>query len=373
MPSKRFGCWQSAWARFTSLDAFLRFVRNYLLEVSGKKCDVIMSSIIFEQVLNLRMEHWPKSVGAFASRLGQFESIRNFFTSSTLVTVVDLPFSLLFLVVVAYIGDALVAVPLITISLLLSYSLLLVRPLRRNIESVMGASAQKHAMLVENLHAVQTIKTLEASRCAQWAWEESSGEIAAKSLRTRMLSGSVNVVTGILTQANMVGIVILGVYQIIDLQLTMGALIAVVMLASRAIAPMAQAASLITNYQQTKAAFASLETLMNQEVERPEGKSFLRRQRFQGAIEFRDVEFSYPDTDKATLSGFSVSIAPGEHVGIIGRVGSGKTTMAKLLLGLYSPTQGDLSIDGIDINQIDPTDLRMNTAYLSQGHRADSR
>ena len=181
-----------------------------------------------------------------------------------------------------------------------------------------------------------------------------------------MLSGSVNVVTGILTQANMVGIVILGVYQIIDLQLTMGALIAVVMLASRAIAPMAQAASLITNYQQTKAAFASLETLMNQEVERPEGKSFLRRQRFQGAIEFRDVEFSYPDTDKATLSGFSVSIAPGEHVGIIGRVGSGKTTMAKLLLGLYSPTQGDLSIDGIDINQIDPTDLRMNTAYLSQ-------
>ena len=128
-------------------DAFLRFVRNYLLEVSGKKCDVIMSSIIFEQVLNLHMEHWPKSVGAFASRLGQFESIRNFFTSSTLVTVVDLPFSLLFLVVVAYIGDALVAVPLITISLLLSYSLLLVRPLRRNIESVMGASAQKHAML----------------------------------------------------------------------------------------------------------------------------------------------------------------------------------------------------------------------------------
>ncbi len=347
-------------------DTLLRFIRNYLLEMSGKKCDIIMSSIIFEQVMNLRMDQWPKSVGAFASRLSQFESIRNFFTSATLVTLVDLPFSLLFLMVVAYIGDALVAIPLITISVLLIYSLLLVRPLRRSIESVVSASQQKHSMLVESLHAIQTIKALGASRYAQWAWEESSGEIATKSLRTRMLSGSIGVVTGILTQANMVGIVVLGVYQIIDLQLTMGALIAVVILSSRAIAPMAQAAALITSYQQTKTAFASLDDLMSQEVERPEGKSFVRRPQFDGAIEFNDVGFSYPETDKETLSNLTISIAPGEHVGVIGRVGSGKTTMAKLVLNLYSPSKGSVSLDGIDINQIDPADLRQNIAYLSQ-------
>ncbi len=347
-------------------DTFLRFIRNYLLEMSGKKCDVIMSSIIFEQVMNLRMDLWPKSIGSFASRLNQFESIRNFFTSATLITLVDLPFSLLFLAVVAYIGNALVAIPLITISLLLTYSLLLVRPLRQSIESVVSASAQKHSMLIESLHAIQTIKALGASRYAQWAWEEASGEIATKSLKTRMLSGSISVVTGILAQINMVSIVILGVYQIIDLHLTMGALIAVVILSSRAIAPMAQAAALITNYQQTKTAFASLDELMKQAVERPEGKSFVRRPQFDGAIEFKDVDFSYPDTDKPTLTGFSVSIAAGEHVGIIGRVGSGKTTMAKLILGLYAAEKGSVSIDGIDINQIDPADLRQNTAYLSQ-------
>ena len=347
-------------------DTLLRFIRNYLLEMSGKKCDVIMSSILFEQVMNLRMEHWPKSTGAFASRLNQFESIRNFFTSSTLITLVDLPFSLLFLAAVAYIGDALVAIPLITIGLLLTYSLLLVRPLRRSIESVVGASAQKHSMLVESLHSIQTIKALGASRYAQWAWEETSGEIASKSLKTRMLSGSISVVTGILTQVNMVAIVIFGVYQIIDLELTMGALIAVVILASRAIAPMAQAAALITSYQQTKTAFASLDELMNQEVERPEGSTFVRRPHFEGAIEFRKVSFTYPETENASLSNFSIKIAPGEHVGIIGRVGSGKTTMSKLILGLYSANQGSVSIDGIDINQIDPADLRLSVSYLSQ-------
>ena len=349
-----------------AFDTFLRFVRNYLLEVAGKKCDVIMSSVIFEQVMNLRMEMWPKSVGAFANRLNQFESVRNFFTSSTLVTLVDLPFSLLFLIVVAYIGYALVAIPLLTMGMLLLYSMLLIRPLRRNIESVVDASTQKHSILVESLHGIQTIKTLGASRYTQWAWEESSGEIATKSLRTRMLSGSITVVTSILTQANTVGIIILGVYQIIDLELSMGALIAVVMLSSRAIAPMSQAAGLITNYQQTKAAFASLDGLMNQDVERPEGKQFVRRPHFEGGIEFREAGFSYPDTDKETLSGFSLKITPGEHVGIIGKVGCGKTTISKLILGLYAVKQGTLSIDDIDINQIDPADLRKNIAYLSQ-------
>ena len=347
-------------------DTVIRFFRNHLLEVAGKKCDVIMSSLLFERVMDLRLKQWPKSVGALSNRMNQFESIRSFFTAGTLATVVDLPFSLIFLVMIAYIGDPLVAVPLITISLLLLYSLILVRPLKRSVGAVFEAAAHKNALLIESLSAIETIKTIGSSRHAQWEWEEATGDIATRSLKARTLSSSVSVITNLLVQMNMVGIVVLGVYQIIELELSLGALIAVVILSSRAVAPMAQIAGLITNYQQAKAAYESLNALMTAEVERPEDTTFVRRPAFTGAIELKNLQFAYPEMPVAILNDVSIKISPGEHVGLIGRVGSGKTTIAKLLLGLYRPGNGSLTVDGIDINQIDPADLRHGIAYLSQ-------
>lgn len=349
-----------------TFDALIRYIRTYLLEVAGKKSDVIMSSILFEQTMNLRMDQWPKSVGAFASNLRDFESIRNFFTASTMATLVDLPFAIIFLVVVAYIGGPLVSIPMMTIALLLLFSFLIIKPLRESIESTFEASASKHSHLIESLNNIQTIKTLGASHHSQWVWEESSGEIAAKSMRARMLSGSVQVVTHLIVQINTVGLIYYGVYQIADLQLSLGGLIAVVMLSSRAVAPMGQIASLITNFQQTQTAYHSLDALMNQPVERPENKQFVRRPAFKGNVQFKSVNFSYPEAQKATLSGITLSIQPGEHIGIIGKVGSGKTSITKLIVGLYVPTEGTMQIDNIDINQIDPADLRHHIGYLSQ-------
>ena len=349
-----------------SFDALIRYIRTYLLEVAGKKSDVIMSSILYEQTMNLRMDQWPKSVGAFASNLRDFESIRNFFTASTIATLVDMPFAIIFMIVVAYIGGPLVAIPMMTIALLIFYSFMIVKPLRESIESTFDASASKHSHLIESLNNIQTIKTLGASHHSQWVWEESSGEIAAKSMRARLLSGSVQVVTNFILQINTVALIYFGVYQITDLKLSLGGLIAVVMLSSRAVAPMGQIASLITNFQQTQTAYRALDTLMNQPVERPENKKFVRRPAFEGSIQLKSVNFSYPDTEKATLSDISLKISPGEHVGIIGKVGSGKTSITKLIVGLYGPTAGTILIDNIDINQIDPADLRNHIGYLSQ-------
>ena len=349
-----------------AFDALIRYIRTYLLEVAGKKSDVIMSSILFEQTMNLRMDQWPKSVGAFASNLRDFESIRNFFTASTMATLVDLPFAVIFLVVVAYIGGPLVSIPMMTIALLLLFSFVIIKPLRESIESTFEASANKHSHLIESLNNIQTIKTLGASHHSQWVWEESSGEIAAKSMRARMLSGSVQVVTHFVVQINTVGLIYYGVYQITDLQLSLGGLIAVIMLSSRAVAPMGQIAALITNFQQTQTAFRSLDALMNQPVERPENKQFVRRPSFKGSIQFKAVNFSYPEAEKATLTGITLKIQPGEHIGIIGKVGSGKTSITKLIVGLYVPTEGTMLIDDIDINQIDPADLRHHIGYLSQ-------
>ena len=347
-------------------DTLLRFIRTYFLEVAGKKSDVIMSSILFEQVLNLKMDKWPKSVGAFANNLQDFESIRNFFTASTIATLVDFPFSLILLVLISYIGGPLVAVPMVTMAILLLYSYLIIKPLRRSIESTYEASANKNAHLIESLHSIQTIKALGASHHAQWVWEESSGEIAKKSMRSRILSNSITVVTQFLMQLNTVGIIILGIYQISDLELSLGGLIAVVMLSSRAVAPMGQIANLITQYQQTRTAFNTLDNMMHMPVERFENKQYVRRPIFDGHIEFKKLSFTYPEAQRASLSEISLTVTPNEHVGIIGKVGSGKSSLSKLLIGLYDPTEGALLIDGININQIDPADLRRHIGYLSQ-------
>lgn len=349
-----------------AFDMALRFLRTYFLEVSGKKSDVIMSSIIYEQVMNLKMSEWPRSVGAFANNLREFESIRGFFTSSTISALVDLPFSILLLILVAYIGGPLVVVPIVVMILLLLYSFAIMKPLRESIESTFEASANKNAHLVESLHSIQTIKSLGVASHSQWVWEESSGAIANKSMRSRILSSSIAVISQFLMQLNTVCIIIFGVYQISDQALSLGGLIAVSMLASRAVAPVGQVATLISQYQQTRTAFDSLDGIMNMPVERPENKQYVRRPSFDGHIEFKKVSFSYPEAQQASLTDISFEITPGEHVGIIGKVGSGKSSLAKLLIGLYEPTAGSISVDDINSKQIDPADLRQHIGYLSQ-------
>ena len=347
-------------------DTILRFVRTYLLEISGKKCDVIMSSKIYSRVLNLKMDQWPSSVGSFASQMREFESIRNFFTASTMVALIDLPFAVIFLWVIYYIGGPMISVPLIVIATLLIYSLIMVNPLKKSVEATYEATANKNAHLIETLHTIKTIKTLGASNYSQWVWEESSGTIANKSMKARMYSTSISVITNLMMQANTIGLIVLGIYQISDQELSLGGLIAIVMLASRTVGPMGQIAMLISSYQQTRTAYAALEEVMQRATERPEGKSYVRRPEFEGGIQFKNINFSYPGSSKRSLTDVSFIIQPKEHVGIIGKVGSGKTTLLQLLIGLYQAESGSIFVDGVDHNQVDPADLRRQMGYLSQ-------
>ena len=185
-------------------------------------------------------------------------------------------------------------------------------------------------------------------------------------MRARILSSSITVVTNLLVQFNTIGLIVFGIYRISDQELSLGALIAIVMLASRAVGPMGQIASLITGFEQTRTAFTSLDDIMQKPTERNEGKAYVRRPDFEGGIQFKSVDFSYPESQKKSLSGINLNITPGEHVGIIGKVGSGKTTLLKLIIGLYQPASGTISIDNIDLNQIDPADLRRQIGYRSQ-------
>ena len=348
------------------LDLIMKLTRTYFLELASKKNDVIMSSKIFEKVLDIKMSARPKSVGSFANNIKEFDHLKNFFTTSTMVAFVDIPFSIIFLAVIYFLGGNIVFIPLSIMILVTSYVLLVRKPLYRSIESTNKASAHKNSILIESLVNLETIKTMNYHGRIQWDWEEATGDIANKSIKTKLLSTSIPLITQFFVYLNTVAVVVYGVYQISDKNMTMGALIAINMLSQRAIAPLSKITSLLSTLEQTKVSFNTLENIMRLPQEREDGKKFVQRPPFSGLIEFRNVTFTYPGEEKPALQNVTFSIKPGEKVAIIGKIGSGKSTIIKLLLGLYEPDSGDIFIDGIDIKQIDPADLRKNIAYVAQ-------
>lgn len=344
----------------------MRTLRGYFIDLAGKKSDIILASMIFEQVMGTRLSAHPRSVGAFANHLLEFESFRDFFTSTTLTTLVDLPFTLLFLLVIWAIGGDLVFVPIAAIPLVLLISFLLQFPLRKAVEQSFRASAQKHGMLVEALAALENIKTMQAEGMLQRRWEQLLGQIAKSSLRSRFLSALAVNATLLVQQVTTIAVVIFGVYLIKSGDLSTGALIASTLLTGRALAPLGQVAGLMMRYHQSRAALNAINHIMALPLERPEGQDFVHRPVLQGAIAFKNVSFQYPTQPLKALQNVSFQIRAGERVGIIGRVASGKTSLAKLLLNLYQTEDGSVLLDGIDNRQIDPADLRRNVGYVPQ-------
>lgn len=348
------------------LDISLKLIRSYFLEIAAKKSDIIMSSIIFEKVLGLKLEQIPKPIGSFANNLKNFDVIRGFLTNATLVAFIDLPFSVIFLIVIYYLGGVIVIIPIIVILIILIMALVLKVPIQRNIKKINEIVSKKNAILIEVLNNIETLKSLGGNNNIRWNWEESNGNIAQTGLLSRMLSAFIPSFTALLIQLNTIAIVIAGVYLIKDFQLTMGALIAIVILSSRAVAPMGQAAGLITNYEDASNSYRILNDLMHKPEERPKESDFVSKKSFQGKIEFRNVTFKYPNTEVEILKNVSFVINPGERVAILGKIGTGKSTILKLILKLYEPTNGSILIDDIDITQLDPADIRRNMSYLSQ-------
>ena len=347
-------------------DFILKVVRGHYLETAGKKADIILSALIFEKVMSLKMDVMPESVGAFSSNLREFDSVRNFLTSVTMTTFIDLPFFVLFLITISYVAGQLVLIPIVAVLIILIYGFIVHFPLKKVVESTYRANAQKSATLIESLTSIETIKSFNAEGMMQHRWEQAGGYIAKQGVKARTLSNSINFTSAFIQQMAMVATIIFGVYLIAENELTMGALIATVMLSSRAIQPMAQVANLAANYQQTKTALASLNDIMSMPVERDENKSYIHRATFKGGIEFKDVSFSYPGQEDKALKNISLKIMPGEKVAFIGRIGSGKTTLEKLIMGLFSPSEGSVKLDDLDLNQIDPANLRRNIGYVPQ-------
>ena len=344
----------------------LRGLRGYFVDEAGKKANLRISAALLEKVLGLRLEVRPKSIGGFSKNLQQFEAVRDFITSFSITALIDLPFMLLGLAAIWYLGGSIVYIHLTAILIMGLFALAVQAPLKKAVERSFAASAQKNAILVEGLSGIETIKMLRAESQIQRAWEEAVSYIATWSSRSRLFSTSVTHFSDFIMNLTVVGVLIAGVYRISEGQLSQGGIIALMILSRQAIAPMSQVVSLATRFHRAKAALGTLDAIMELPVERPADKSFLHRSECRGRLGFAQVDFQYPGQSGLALRQITLTIEPVEKVAIIGPIGSGKTTLGKLLLGLYEPTGGMVCLDDTDIRQIDPAELRRFIGYVPQ-------
>jgi ATP-binding cassette subfamily C protein LapB len=316
--------------------------------------------------MGIRLDSRPPSVGAFANSLHEFDTFRDFFTSATLGTLIDLPFVVLFIAIIALLGGSLAVIPLAILPVCFISAYFIQRAMAGHVEKLLRHASQKQATLIETLTGLETVKCIGAESTLQRRWEQSSGTIASIGLKARLLSSSAINITIFFQQMATVAVVIYGVYLIGDGELSVGGLIAATILTGRALAPLGQAAGILTRLHQAKSAYSSTDLIMKTPVERPSDRVYVDRQNIKGNIEFKNVAFSYPEQTVQALHGISFRINAGERVAIIGRIGSGKSTVEKLLLGLYEPTTGSILIDGIDSRQLDPVQIRRNIGYVPQ-------
>jgi len=346
-------------------DLVLKLLRQYFIESAGKHLDVLISSRLFRRVLDLRADAFPESVGAFASQLKDFDAIKQFFTASTLAALIDLPFAVFFLGVIYYVGGSVVYAPFVAGLVIIIYGFVIHFPLKSTVEKMQMMAAHKNAIAVETLSGIETIKAFNAEGRQQQFWEKSLGALAGLGLRARRLADSIAIVSGFVIQLAVVFVVIAGFYQIDEQKMSMGALIACVLLSSRALTPMVQLANLVSQYYQAKTALASLNDLTEQAVEHDERQHYLQIGNCKGELEARNLCFSYGDS-QPVLNAINLKLQPGEKVAIIGKIGSGKSSLMRLMLGLGRPDSGQLLIDSIDINHLDPSEVRANIAYVPQ-------
>ena len=347
-------------------DMVLKSMRGHFLDLASRRVDVELSAKIMERTLGMRLEYRPASVGSFAVNLRSFETLRDFITSTTITTIVDLPFSVLFLAVIAWIAWPLLIPVLLGVAAILVYALFARGRLQRLTESTYQAGAQRNATLIESLTGLDTLKALGAESVMQRKWEETTRFLAGVGVDLRLATLSVTHFTMFAQQLVTVGVIIVGVFLISEGQLTMGGLIAGSMLSRRAMQPFGQVAGLITQAHNARMALDTLNGLFEMPAERRDGGAFVSRDSFRGDVTFNNVSFAYPGSETASVSGISFSIKAGEHVAIVGRVGSGKSTLTKLAMGLYEPTEGAVLIDGIDLRQLDPAEYRNAVGYVPQ-------
>ena len=347
-------------------DLLLKILRSRFVDLAGRNADIVLSAKLVDKVLSMRMDARPESTGALVNNLREFESLREFFGSSTFLAFVDLPFLVIFLFLLWFISGPIVCVPLLAMPLLAVTTLLFQRRAKRDAEKNYRHNMQKNALLTEMVNGLETIKGSMAEARMQRLWESIADISADSSYRSRKTNAASVSFAGFITQAVTVVTVIWGVYRIGAGEMSMGALIGCNILIGRCMAPMMQIASLMGRLQNSRISLKALDMLMELPEENHDAAACMDFGSLPCHFSMDRVTFFYPGSDVPSLDNVSLSIKQGEKVAVIGKMGSGKSTLGKLLIGLYKPKEGQVTFGGVDISQLATADLRSRIGYLPQ-------
>jgi ATP-binding cassette subfamily C protein LapB len=349
-----------------AFDLFMRVARSRMIDLTGKQADVVLASNIYEQLLNIRMKVRPTRVGVLANQIRDFDTVREFFTSATLIAVTDIFFAFLFIAVLFLVGGPLGWIPLVLVPIVIAIGLLIQRPLDRAMKAFQGEASAKHGILIETLTSMETVKVMSAQASMQSSWERSVAASARAGEDVHHWSSLALSLSNTAQQIASLAIMVVGVFLVINNTISIGALVAANMLSGRILSPLTNIASMITRANQTMISLKAIDAIMKLETDKPVGKVQTARHIEHGAIEFDQVVFSYPAAARPALQNVSFKIKAGERVGIVGKIGSGKTTIGRLLINLYSPDSGRILLDEADQRQFDPIDLRKDIGFVLQ-------
>lgn len=356
-----------------TFDLVSRQLRSHLIDTAGKKADLIIGSLLFRQTLGVRMEHRPESAGNYAHHLAQVEVVREFFAGATLSAVSDVPFIAMYIAMTFVIGGPLGWVLVLAIPALVTMALLMQRALRRAMSANLAHQADLQGVIVEAVEGLEDLKAVGAQGRFLHRFEDATSAAAEAGLMARWMMGWTNNISGVSQQLITLVMLVWGVYLIHDGVVTGGALIGAVMYAGRAVMPVNSVVSLASRYQGARVAMMSIDKMMSQPSEREKGREYVTGHKVTGAIGLNDLSFAYPQTSEAAaprvLKNVTMRVNAGERIAVLGRIGSGKSTILRLMAGLYQPVEGYVDVDGLDLRQIDPADYRMRVGFVSQEPR----
>jgi len=360
--------WVLAFGVFIALgwDFILRIARSQLVDEIGRRLDAKYSQKLFEKVMNLPMAERQGSTGAFAKRVSEYEGVRDFFASTSVVLLVDIGFLIVFLILITVLAGPLVLVPIVGIAVMLIAGVVLQRRMAGASQDAQADSSLQHSVLVESISGIETLKAARAEGQMLGRWRRYAAMSAATQEKLRRLTAVAINLASISQQAISVGLVVGGFYLFNNGDITMGAIIAIVMLAGRAMSPIGQFAFLITRARQSMTTLDSLQRMMEATDERQVAARSIVPEIRAGHLELKNASFRYPAASVDSLSGINLKINPGERIAIIGRVASGKSTLGRLMCGLYAPTDGEMLVDGLDSRQYHPHQLREAFRYVGQ-------
>ncbi len=347
-------------------DYLLKLARASIIDHTGREADQKLAYNLFEKVLHTRLSSRPESTGEFSSRLSQYEFVREFFTSNTISVLIDSAFVFIFVLVIYLVAGSLAVIPVVAFFAALIIGLIAQYRIGRRVARAANEAAERNAVLVESVSTIETVKALRAEAHLLRKWIELTKNGSKTAQDIKQISSGATSATQFVQQLVSIAIVIAGAHAYAEGSITTGAIIATVMLASRTVAPLAQISMTLSRLRQAILSLKILSQIMEQPEDRPQSTGFVNRDILTGSVALDAVEFSYPGTTNTVLSKVSFSIKSGERVGIIGKIGSGKTTLGKLLCGLYETDTGRLLIDGIDVRQFHPHEVRKAVSFVGQ-------